>query len=82
MEKVLLNPPYNLIIHSSPLRETDGRFYHWHIELMPKLTHVAGFEWGAVSISTRPRRKTRPSTYETRRCDRAGRVVRHDRPDP
>jgi len=28
VEKVLLNPPYNLIIHSSPLRETDGRFYH------------------------------------------------------
>jgi UDPglucose--hexose-1-phosphate uridylyltransferase len=47
MEKVLLNPPYNLIIHSSPLRETDGRYYHWHIELMPKLTHVAGFEWGS-----------------------------------
>jgi len=47
MEKVLMNPPYNLIIHSSPLREADGRFYHWHIELMPKLTHVAGFEWGS-----------------------------------
>ena len=47
MEKVLSNPPYNLIIHSTPLRETDGRYYHWHIELMPKLTHVAGFEWGS-----------------------------------
>jgi UDPglucose--hexose-1-phosphate uridylyltransferase len=22
----------------------DG--YHWHLELMPKLTRVAGFEWG------------------------------------
>ena len=21
-------------------------FYHWHIEIMPKLTKVAGFEWG------------------------------------
>jgi UDPglucose--hexose-1-phosphate uridylyltransferase len=20
--------------------------YHWHIEIMPKLTRVAGFEWG------------------------------------
>jgi UDPglucose--hexose-1-phosphate uridylyltransferase len=47
VEKVLTNPPYNLIIHTSPLRETDGRFYHWHIELMPKLTRVAGFEWGS-----------------------------------
>ena len=47
VEKVLTNPPYNLIIHTSPLRETDGRYYHWHIELMPKLTRVAGFEWGS-----------------------------------
>ncbi|HTU00945.1 MAG TPA: DUF4931 domain-containing protein, partial [Candidatus Sulfotelmatobacter sp.] len=47
MEKVLTNPPYNLIIHSTPLRETDSRYFHWHIELMPKLTHVAGFEWGS-----------------------------------
>ncbi|HSB77458.1 MAG TPA: galactose-1-phosphate uridylyltransferase [Candidatus Methylomirabilis sp.] len=47
VEKVLTNPPYNLIIHTAPLRETDGRYYHWHIELMPKLTRVAGFEWGS-----------------------------------
>ena len=20
--------------------------YHWHVEIMPKLTRVAGFEWG------------------------------------
>ncbi|HMZ27309.1 MAG TPA: galactose-1-phosphate uridylyltransferase, partial [Elusimicrobiota bacterium] len=20
---------------------------HWHIELMPKIVHTAGFEWGA-----------------------------------
>ena len=23
-----------------------GDFYHWHIEIIPKLTQVAGFEWG------------------------------------
>lgn len=47
MDKVLEVPPYNLIIHSSPFHESTGDFYHWHIELMPKLTKVAGFEWGA-----------------------------------
>ena len=26
--------------------EEAGDFYHWHVEIMPKLTRVAGFEWG------------------------------------
>jgi len=45
--KVVLNdPPYNFLLHSSPFYEKDIRFYHWHIEIIPKLTKVAGFEWG------------------------------------
>jgi UDPglucose--hexose-1-phosphate uridylyltransferase len=43
---VLENPPYNFLIHNSPLREYRLPHYHWHIEIMPKLTKVAGFEWG------------------------------------
>ena len=46
MDRVLSNPAYNFILHTSPLHETTGNFYHWHIELIPKLTQVAGFEWG------------------------------------
>jgi UDPglucose--hexose-1-phosphate uridylyltransferase len=45
-DRALETPPYNLIIHSSPLSEETGDFYHWHVELMPKLTRTAGFEWG------------------------------------
>ncbi|OIO03904.1 MAG: galactose-1-phosphate uridylyltransferase [Elusimicrobia bacterium CG_4_10_14_0_2_um_filter_56_8] len=37
---------YNLIVHTMPVREPEAQHYHWHIEIMPKLTHVAGFEWG------------------------------------
>jgi UDPglucose--hexose-1-phosphate uridylyltransferase len=40
-------PPYNYIVHSAPSGETDLNYYHWHIEIMPKLTKVAGFEWGS-----------------------------------
>ncbi len=42
------DPPYNFLIHNSPVncRGTDLLAYHWHIEIMPKLTKVAGFEWG------------------------------------
>ncbi len=47
MNRALESPAYNLIIHSSPLSEETGEFYHWHVELMPKLTRTAGFEWGS-----------------------------------
>jgi UDPglucose--hexose-1-phosphate uridylyltransferase len=46
LNKALDCPPYNYIIHSSPVREPDESYYHWHVEIMPKLTKVAGFEWG------------------------------------
>ena len=46
LDKVLDYPAYNYIIHTSPIPETPNEHYHWHIEIMPKLTKVAGFEWG------------------------------------
>jgi len=47
LDVVLENPAYNYILHTSPFREEDNEHYHWHIEIMPKLTKVAGFEWGS-----------------------------------
>ncbi len=46
LDRVLERPPYNFIIHTAPVQEASNEFYHWHIEIMPKLTKVAGFEWG------------------------------------
>jgi UDPglucose--hexose-1-phosphate uridylyltransferase len=46
LEKVLERPPYNIVIHTAPLQEGSSASYHWHIEIIPKLTRVAGFEWG------------------------------------
>jgi UDPglucose--hexose-1-phosphate uridylyltransferase len=40
------DPPYNLVLHTAPLRETAPEHFHWHLELMPKLTRLAGFELG------------------------------------
>ena len=45
-DRVLDNPPYNLVIHTSPAQDPTNEYYHWHIEFMPKLTKTAGFEWG------------------------------------
>ncbi|MFA5063447.1 MAG: galactose-1-phosphate uridylyltransferase [Candidatus Omnitrophota bacterium] len=53
LKKGLNDPPYNYVIHTAPFRrqkagywKTVDQDYHWHIEIMPRLTRVAGFEWG------------------------------------
>jgi UDPglucose--hexose-1-phosphate uridylyltransferase len=40
-------PPFNYFFHSNPLREPENLYYHWHIEILPKLQYIAGFEWGS-----------------------------------
>ena len=56
-QKLLLSdPPYNYVIHTAPFRRvshshkkywtTIEEDFHWHREITPRLTKVAGFEWG------------------------------------
>jgi galactose-1-phosphate uridylyltransferase len=45
INRALGSPPYNLLIHTAPIGEFATDFYHWHVEIIPKLTKVAGFEW-------------------------------------
>ncbi|MCK5732697.1 MAG: galactose-1-phosphate uridylyltransferase [Candidatus Latescibacteria bacterium] len=47
INQALKSPPYNYIIHTTPVYVAESQAYHWHLELMPKLTRVAGFEWGS-----------------------------------
>lgn len=42
----LENPPYNYLLHTSPLKDGNLKYYHWHIETIPKLSGIGGFEWG------------------------------------
>ena len=46
LELALDKPSYNYIIHTAPFDHTELPHYHWHIEVIPRLTKVAGFEWG------------------------------------
>jgi UDPglucose--hexose-1-phosphate uridylyltransferase len=47
MDRILDTPPYNFVLHTSPFYDEVNEYYHWHIELMPKLTKTAGFEEGS-----------------------------------
>ena len=42
----LNDPPFNYYIHSAPLKARVDDAYHWHLELIPKLSIAAGFELG------------------------------------
>jgi UDPglucose--hexose-1-phosphate uridylyltransferase len=46
LNRALEMPPFNLAIHTSPCADDVAEAYHWHIEIMPKLTRVTGFEGG------------------------------------
>jgi UDPglucose--hexose-1-phosphate uridylyltransferase len=45
INKTLERPAYNFIVHSAPVQEGPLSYYHWHIEIAPRLTRIAGFEW-------------------------------------
>jgi UDPglucose--hexose-1-phosphate uridylyltransferase len=47
MNRVLGDPPFNFMLHTAPFREAQLESFHWHLEVIPKLTRVAGFEWGS-----------------------------------
>jgi len=42
----LNDPPFNYFIHSAPFNANAPDAYHWHLELIPKLSTAAGFELG------------------------------------
>jgi UDPglucose--hexose-1-phosphate uridylyltransferase len=37
---------YNFFLHTAPFDTLPLHHYHWHIEIIPRLTTAAGFEWG------------------------------------
>lgn len=42
-----LVPAYNWWIHSAPFDSVALTHYHWHIEVLPRSTTLAGFEWSS-----------------------------------
>ena len=58
LQSLLGDPPFNLVVHSTPnlISQSDMESqYHWHIEILPRLTQHAGFEWATgFYINTKP----------------------------
>lgn len=57
IRSLLQDPPYNLVLHTAPSPHprpgqpdywsTIDHDYHWHLEIVPRITRIAGFEWGS-----------------------------------
>jgi UDPglucose--hexose-1-phosphate uridylyltransferase len=54
LRSLLNEPPYSYVLHTAPQNiprrnhwHTLGDDYHWHIEMVPRLPRVMGFEWGS-----------------------------------
>jgi UDPglucose--hexose-1-phosphate uridylyltransferase len=43
----LNDPDFNLIVRSSPTRESENNYFHWYIAVVPRLSRSAGFELGS-----------------------------------
>jgi len=51
----LRDPDYNYMIHTAPFKDADENWYHWFVQIVPRLTMIAGFELGSrVFINTTP----------------------------
>jgi UDPglucose--hexose-1-phosphate uridylyltransferase len=40
----LSDPDLNFFIHTAPLKDKKYHYYHWHIEILPKISTLGGFE--------------------------------------
>jgi UDPglucose--hexose-1-phosphate uridylyltransferase len=54
LRNALDDPPFNYLIHTAPFRRPRAGYwatiqqdYHWHLEIIPRLTRPAGFEEGS-----------------------------------
>lgn len=48
LDKAAGMPPFNMVLHTAPTGDDSHTgSYHWHFEILPKLTQTAGFEWGS-----------------------------------
>ena len=43
----LNNPDHHFVIHTSPVKDEMEDYYHWHLQIIPRLTTSAGYEMGS-----------------------------------
>jgi UDPglucose--hexose-1-phosphate uridylyltransferase len=47
LERAQPDAAYNYVLQSSPFHQFDDEAHHWRLRVIPRLSKVAGFEWGS-----------------------------------
>lgn len=47
IDRALERPAYNLVLHTAPFGGDADRAFHWHVEILPRVTRYSGLEWGS-----------------------------------
>ncbi len=54
LRRIFNEPPFNYFLHTAPNMvprknhwHTLGEDFHWHLEIIPRLMRMSGFEWGS-----------------------------------
>ena len=43
----LEQPACNFVLHTAPLSGEADSAFHWHLEILPRVTRFSGLEWGS-----------------------------------
>jgi UDPglucose--hexose-1-phosphate uridylyltransferase len=52
LDEALGDPDFNYILHSAPIEDETRHYYLWHIQILPRVTTIAGFELGSGMFIT------------------------------
>lgn len=47
LDEALSSPDYNYFIHTAPFGNECDAYFHWHMEILPRLMPMTGLEWGS-----------------------------------
>lgn len=47
LDRLLGSPAFNYVVHSAPAEDADRPYYLWHIQILPRVATIAGFELGS-----------------------------------
>ncbi len=66
LESIYQDVAYNFVIHTRPPAVSEDTPFHWSLELFPRITKIAGFEWSSDCIINPMMPETAAARYRSK----------------